>query len=169
MRNDVRGVTLLELLLAVALAVATVAAISILFPKSAANITNNRHRWVASNFAAADIQRLKAQPYAQIPLTNPASFLTTGTTTCDCTIDLAGMTPDSTFTEDGVTYTRQSCINLVNQTAGNWASYCPNNPLTSYPSSPTGPDFGLKSVHVRVSWTYGGATQVYDTESLVTR
>ena len=40
---------------------------------------------------------------------------------------------------------------------------------TPDPVNGNGPDFGYKNVHVRVSWSSGGATYSYDTEALVSR
>jgi Tfp pilus assembly protein PilE len=179
MRNNKRGVTLLELMIAVVMVSGVVITLAILVPKASANITNNRRRFLASNFAAADIQQIKEQPYALIsssPTATTGYFPVSGITNpggCDCSREnMSGMPVDATYTEDGVTYTRTICINLVNHNPApppNWTSYCPNNPLTAFPFSPTGPDFGLKNIRVQVSWTYNGNTQTFDTESQVTR
>jgi Tfp pilus assembly protein PilV len=172
------GATLLELLITVVIVIVVVTSISLLIPKASAGITNDRHRWLASSLAASRIQDMKQQHYAQIPLT-PASvnyFSSVATTAggCDCsgvnwTQLKAAVAPDVDI-EDGVTYRLQVCTDLVNRnTTGTWDSYCPNNPPPVMSDPVTGPDFGLKSIRVRVSWTYAGDAYSYDTESIVTR
>jgi len=167
---------LLELLIAVVFVSVAVTAISLLFPKASASITNNRYRFLASNFAAARIQELKEQPYALIQLTpyNAAYFTSNATTAggCDCkaVLNWAALPnaqgapgPDATYIEDGVTYTRQVCIDLISLSAGNWNSYCPDT-ANNFVN-----DTGLKSIKVHVSWTYGSNSYSYDTESQVAR
>jgi hypothetical protein len=82
---------------------------------------------------------------------------------CDCrTDDFTGIGDDAIYAEDGITYTRKVCINLVDNT-GTWSSSCPDDPLTSLT------DKGLKSIRVRVLWDSGPVTLHTDAESLVTR
>ncbi len=184
--GSIRGTTLLELIIAVFMVGTMVAALSLLFPKSAANTTTTRRGWLAGNFAATRMQELKQQPYALLrptPYNNAyfTSFAQAPTPPpqgCDCRAVTnwtalpkpepgsppgspppAG--PDAIYTEDAITYTRSVCINLVNQNGATWDSFCPD-PLSSN-------DLGLKNIHVHVSWQSGPNTNVTDTESLVTR
>ena len=172
----------MELLIAVVMVSAMVISLALLFPKASASITTNRYHYVAANFAATRIQELKEQSYAAVPITAAgtayfSSVAATPLTGCDCstvnwTTLQGAVGPDALYTEDGVTYTRQVCVNLVNQVGGTLQSYCPNTPpaqLTRFPTFPNGPDFGLKNIRVHVSWTYKGNAYMVDTESQVAR
>src|SRR5262249_48016992 len=106
------GASLLELLIAVVMVSAIVAMISLFFPRASKPITDNRHRWFASNFASTHIQELKQQPYPLVPLTPQADF--GATPNCDCSaVDLSTLPVDAIYSEAGVSYTRRVCINLV--------------------------------------------------------
>jgi type II secretory pathway pseudopilin PulG len=176
---DESGTTLLELLIAVAMVGAVMTAIALFFPKASATITNNRYRFLASNFADSRMQELKQQPYALIPYTSATAFPTTGGIAfptqggCDCrSVDMPNplMADPTPYTEDGITYTRYVCVNFVYQpTPTTWTSFCPPTSGSLLTYSQGGPDTGLKNIHVKVTWTYGGNPYSYDTESLVTR
>jgi len=160
---------LLELLIAVVMVSVVVTAISLLLPKASSTITVSRQRMLASNFATTRIQELKEEPYALIAITPAATtgnFPVSGIGNpggCDCKKDLASMPVDATYTEDGVTYTRQICVQLADRAGVNWKTYCPDSPLT--PAT----DHGLKNIRVRVSWPSGSTTSFYDTETQVSR
>lgn len=165
-----KGVTLLELLIAVAMVSITVAMLSLLFPKASKSITNNRQHWLATNFATARIQDLKQQPYSLVTPTAAGNyFLNTNNAlppACDCssvnwcTLGTA-LGPDATYTEKGITYTRQVCINLADRSGGAWTSSCPDNTSAT--------DKGLKNIWVRVYWVSGSDVFHADEGSLVTR
>jgi prepilin-type N-terminal cleavage/methylation domain-containing protein len=172
-----RGVSLIELLLAVALVASSVAIISTIFPRAAATISNNRRRWVATNYAASKIQELKDRSYAYLEPTTPllANFpvsnvdLTGAKGFCDCSRENLSRTEfiNSVYSEGNVTYTCYVCINLLDRDGTGWTSYCPNDTV-----GPTGADKGLKNVRVRVQWGIPGSAnppQSIDLESVVTR
>ena len=170
---------MVELVIAVMIISVVVVYMALNFPKASANVANNRHHWLAVNFAAQRIQELKAQTYPMVQptLATPGNFPVSSITafpiagydqSCNCDVeDLSNPAAflDSTYSEDGVTYTRKVCIHLVDHQGGNWTSYCPDNTNNT--------DKGLKHIRVRVIWSTGGnpgAPQYFtDAESLVSR
>jgi prepilin-type N-terminal cleavage/methylation domain-containing protein len=180
-RLSPKGVTLLELMIAVVMVSIGLIVVTLVFPKATANISSNRRRVIASNFASSRIQEFKDLPYALViptPATG-ANFPNSGATIstpptagkCDCSAeDLSGaqfQEVSSSFTESSVTFTRYVCINLVTRNAAGtgWTSYCPNGQI----GGTNGADQGLKSIRVRVSWVTGKQTNTLDTESMVMR
>ncbi len=161
-----KGVTLVELLLAMTLVTVAVVVLSLTFPKSSASISNKRHRWLASNFAASRIQELRAKSYAYIPYNPAADFDLDTNPDCDCKdMDMATIPdpPDGVLVDSGITFTRRVCINFVDKAGGVWNSYCPDEPLTN------AADKGLKNIRVRVTWSLGANTYSTEAESLVAR
>src|SRR5437879_1324834 len=123
------GASILELLIAIVMISATVAVLSLTFPKASSTTTNNRQRQLAGTFASTGMQQLTGQPYALIPVTDPTlgtpfPVSGTGANGCDCSKeDFSGIDPpDAVYSEDGVTYTRKVCVNLVDRPGGVWTS-----------------------------------------------
>lgn len=159
---------MLELLIAVVMVAAAVAVTSLMFPKAAKSLTNNRQRWLAANFAQSRMQELKSLPYGLLPLTDPAvgtpfPVSGTGDPGCNCEVEtLAGVATDATYTEDGVVFVRKVCTNLTEGAVGA-LTHCPDNPLT------TARDKGLKSIRIVVTWASGNQTYSTEMENLVAR
>ena len=157
------GATLVEVVIAVAMISAAVVVISLVFPNASKDLSNNRFRFLASNFASALIQQTKEQTYSLLAPTPPGPYF--GVTQCDCRqVDFSGLSPEAIYSEDSVSYTRKICINLVAYVSGGgWTSYCPDTPLTS------ATDHGIKNIQVRVGWTVGNTAYSTQMESMVTR
>lgn len=174
-----RGVTLLELLLAVTLVSASVAMLSLTLPKATQALINSRRRWFANNFATSKMQEIRAVPYAMLdptprvngsnvsnfPVSGSAQFPTLGG--CNCAAEnieapafLAG-----SYTEAGIVYNTYACINLADRQGGAFISMCSDNDRTAGPS---GADRGLKNIRVRVSWNTGTHAYFTETESMIT-
>jgi type II secretory pathway pseudopilin PulG len=164
LKNRQRGVTLLELLIAVVMIIAAVVMISMTFPKAAKSVTSNRQHWVASSFANSRVQDLKQQRYPLVLPTDAADF--GADATCNCAnLNMAAYARiDAQTVDSGVTYTRKICINLLDRDgAGNWVSNCPN------PNDYQASDKGLKRVRIFVTWTSTSNTYKTETETMVSR
>jgi prepilin-type N-terminal cleavage/methylation domain-containing protein len=159
MRNQ-RGVSLIELLLAVAIVSFVVSMLTLFFPKASQNIVNNRHRWGAMSLAVSQIEDLKKQPYSYIDVTPQARFTAPANATCDCAAQdfTAGIPAEPPIPSTGTAYLRQTCINFVTFTAGSGAA----TPQC------TG-DTGSKYIRVRVSWVSGSLASAIDQESVIAR
>ena len=151
---DNKGLTLVELLLAVALVLMVVFTMAYFLPKAMTAASSSRYITTAKNVAAGEIQTLKQQPYDSIALTptanNPVIFLISGTGSpgCDCNKESVSTIPPlpDTTVDNNVTFTRHVCINFVNRpSGGTWSADCPT------PTSST--DLGLKNIRVWVTWT----------------
>ena len=163
-----RGVTIIELLLAVAIIAIVVGMISIFFPKASQDIVTNRQRWLASNLAASKIEDLKKQPYQYLAV---ASNFPGSAPNCDCT----KLSAETDFTNlqynpavspppwqdviqsTGTVYRREWCVNYV--TLGASGSAPPN----------CGTDTGAKYVRVHVVWDSGSGSGAFDQEAVIIR
>jgi len=176
-----RGVTLIELLVAVTMAVFVVTAMSTLFPKASKSISANRQRIVATQLAQTLMQQTKNSPY---PLLYPSpevggsgGVFPSGTGTaggaCDCSTAnyksplLSPTAPANptifTTNVNGTTYVQSRCINYTNP--GDLKSYCPSALYTG----PLPQDPGLKTVQVNVTWTINGVDYSVNVVSQVAR
>jgi Tfp pilus assembly protein PilV len=158
------GLSLIELLVALVLAITSILAIAAVIPKASQSITANRQRIIASNLAAAKMAEIQKAPYGIIyPTVESASyFVTSGIlhVGCDCNKDaqyidsipagatLIGTQPvKDTVTQNSVVYTRSVCINQLNWNllTSVWEANCPQ-------TVPVWKETGLKNIRVRVSW-----------------
>jgi len=169
----IKGVSLVELLVATVIVVVVMSSMSLFFPKASKAAFMSRYIATGKNLATGKIQEIKQDPYALVPLTyagapSPYTHSFTypgnpnGPNGCDCSLE----NPDSypvldQLTDNGVTFTRRLCINLVYRNGSNWSSYCP--------ASDGSNDTGLKNIRVRVSWAAGTSAQSIDAESMVNR
>lgn len=171
----VRGVTLIELMAAVVLVTFVVSGMSLFMPRASKAAVTNRYLATAKNMATGKIQELKQKPYAYIaptPLVGPLSFAfpysVANGLLCDCSQENPDGFPSDPNTDvlvdNGVTFTRRTCINLVKRASGagsTWQADC----LAADGSN----DTGLKNIRVRVTYPFGGTTKSVDAESLVSR
>jgi type II secretory pathway pseudopilin PulG len=161
------GTSLLELMLAIALIVVIVTMVSLTLPKASQSISVSRERLQASSFANAEIQFIKAQPYATIVPNAQSNFGSVPNCNCNAAnLSWSGVyvpSPTDTMVDSSITYTRYLCINLV-QPPPSFSSDCPDGPPVTSAS-----DHGLKNVRVHVTWSVFGTAYSTDAESLVTR
>ncbi len=153
------GISLTELLLAIAIAVVVAATISISLPTAIRNIQLNRQRWVAISLANAQIQSIKSQPYGLVDTTDVvlgATVFGAANPLCDCrTLDFSVL--PSTITLVTTThFALATCIHFV--TAGTWTPQCA-----------AAGDTGYKDVLVRVSWFVGSSSSSVMQASMLTR
>jgi type II secretory pathway pseudopilin PulG len=161
---NVKGATLLELIIAVSMVTVAVVIISLTFPKASVSVSNNRQHALATRFADNRIQEYQAQSYPYINVT-PATDFSVSNTNCDCNAqNLAALPGFDAIMKDGpITYTRRVCINLVDRSGSTWVPTCPDSPLTD------ATDKGLKNIRVEVSWQSGGKIFTTASESMVAR
>ena len=152
-----RGVTLLELLIAVILVIVVVSSLTYLFPTTSRAIVVNRQRMTAGHLAQVLMDRTKKTPFDLLTPSTESNFTASGTGAgggkCSCSADILNM-PVTTTNIGNVTYTQQVCINLMDQTM---QSFCPSDPGMANMSN-----LSLKHIRVRVSWP--AATSVSSTE-----
>ena len=154
------GASLVEVLLAVAILVISVSALSYYYPISMRAITEARHRNSASALANSKLEQMKMQPYGTVRLLPASNF--PNPTNCDCrTIDFASATLDPAFSETVVngpiTYQRKVCVNRMQRTVtGDLVPQCNN-----------WSDTGLKNIVVAVSWKTGNQPKTVVTETML--
>lgn len=154
------GASLVEVLLAVAILVISVSALSYYYPISMRAIPEARHRNSASALANSKLEQMKMQPYGTVRLLPASNF--PNPTNCDCrTIDFASATLDPAFSETVVngpiTYQRKVCVNRMQRTVtGDLVPQCNN-----------WSDTGLKNIVVAVSWKTGNQPKTVVTETML--
>jgi type II secretory pathway pseudopilin PulG len=164
LKRSIRGATLLELVVAIALGIVVVVVITLTFPKTSLTISNNRQKMFANNFANTRLQELQSHVYQYLPVTSQADL--GGDPNCDCSavnIMTLPVDPNGMDVDSGITYTRRSCVHLVEKVGATWNSFCPDNPLT--PAK----DKGLKHIRINVSWRSGNTDYSTEIEGLVAR
>jgi len=161
-----RGVTLVELLAAVALVVMVVSSLTFLFPTSSKAITINRQRLAATEAAQNLMLETKKPPYALInPTPAVGAYFPNSNTggsegNCDCNQeDLSTQPPAATSVVNGIAYTLRVCINFVDPASVTFKSFCPN----------AFPDAGIKTIHVRVTWNGPPGASYVDLTSKVAK
>src|SRR5262245_24626379 len=115
------GVSIIELLAAVAIVSILVSMMSLLFPASSKNILRNRQHMSAANLAAAKMEELMKEPYAYLVVTSSvAANFPTGRGTadpgCQCSKDInfSNLTAQTdVIPSTGTIYTRSWCINFI--------------------------------------------------------
>lgn len=162
-----KGTTLVELIIVMVMISASVAMLTLLFPKASESITDNRHRMLANTFASTLVQKQMNQPYALLQPSDPSLFTGAAAAQCDCRQQNFALwqVVESTYTEDGINYTRKLCVDFVEPSAGGgWNKYCPDGPPVTSAS-----DKGMKNIRVQVTWAAGGNTLSTEMESMLTR
>jgi Tfp pilus assembly protein PilV len=177
--NSKKGLSLIELIVALVVAITSILAIAAVFPKASQSITANRQRLIASNLAAAKMEEIQKAPYGIITPTVESTvyFIASGIAHlgCDCNTDAAniGLIPppntligtqpaSDSVSQSGVVYTRSVCINQLdwNSVLGVWQANCPQS-VVGWSET------GLKNVRVRVSWQSTTGPTFIDLDSVV--
>lgn len=166
---NARGVTLIELLAAIAIIVIVVASTATLFPTASKAIAVNRQRLVATQLAQALVQQAKRSPYALLDPTPENTTNFPGATgqsagACDCNKAVFSVLPGSaTVAINSIAYNQSTCVNFFEPIS--LQTYCPSALGTA--NLPMDP--GLKTVHVRVWWTANNTPLSIDMTSQVAR
>ena len=171
-----KGVSLVELIIAVCILAIVGISIALIFPKSFQTTINNRQRMSAVNFAGIKMEEIKSFPYALIPRTPDGAYFIVAN--CDCggvdwnslpmtaTQYNNGTDLSDTMEADGITFTRKVCINLADQApASPWAPHCPSVDE----NDPTLNNIRGKNIRVHVTWNVNNETKSVDVESFATR
>lgn len=142
---QIRGVTLIELLVAVALLAMVGLMFGLFAPKASEEYQIGRLRWTANQLAADTLQEIKLKPYALLDLTELNYATAFGGTLppngCNCTsADFAYLPILSMKTTNNTTFATQACVSLTDVTG---QSHCQSFG-----------DTRLKTVFVRVSWKW---------------
>lgn len=159
------GTSLVELLVATALAIAVAICLALLVPKVSSAITQNRQRLVAAHLIASQMEDLQDKPYGLLPMTAQSDFPSSNAT-CDCNKieDMSSMPAGASTVEGNTVYTSHVCINYEQgQPGGIWSASCPPNP---YP--PSWSDPGMKNIRIRMTWNVHGTPHWMDLQSEVT-
>jgi prepilin-type N-terminal cleavage/methylation domain-containing protein len=155
MRAARKGVTLVELM--VALVVLGVGIIMLInsFGYVQKAIQGSKNRTLASNLMQEKMQILKQLPYYQVLVTTDPAHDTTDFAPESVNYD-TGYFPPETVIEAGVTYTRYTYIQVAREDSGKLVQL-----------SPSTPDTGLKLITVTVVWGTGGSKRKLSLLSVV--
>src|SRR5258706_5157652 len=166
-----KGVTTIDLLLAVVIASIVGGSIAILFPKSFKSMASNRQRIVATGLATSKMDEIKSLPYPLIPRTVTGNYFSDVTNNgCDCKPVVWSLLPlaatrynngnnvGDPVTSDGIAFTRQVCINLVERPGATWDPHCP----AIEDDDATISNIRGKNIRVHVTWSVNNETKSID-------
>ncbi|MEW5951125.1 MAG: carboxypeptidase regulatory-like domain-containing protein [Elusimicrobiota bacterium] len=149
-----KGFTLVELLIAIALIGIGIMALAESFKYIQRGIQLSKNRSIASNLAQEKMQIIKEKSYYNIAPTTAPLYLN----------DFSPAIPyDNSFfppeiiLEAGVTYTRYSYIQNIQEDSGNLVTI-----------SPTAPDTGMRQITVTAVWNEGGTRKNFQVKSIIT-
>lgn len=181
MRFRHEGVTLIELIIAVAIVASVVTAASLVIPNALRANMNSRYRAAAMRLATAKMLEIQDLPYALIPLTDSNTLWFTagiGHPGCNCKdVNFATLPDDRTVwngggnvadhvTAEQTDFYRQVCINQLDRNSGTGVldPHCPSINETDLED-----EFHGKNVVVRVSWQVHGERKDVKLEYLAVR
>lgn len=139
-----RGVTLIELMIAVAILTIAIAGLAGSFGFIQKAIQASKNRTLASNLAQEKMQILKQKIYYQVLITSDPAHNSTDFSPEVLDYD-TGYFPPENITEAGVTYTRYTYVQVAREDSGGIVLLAPNIP-----------DTGMKLITVHVVWSQGG-------------
>lgn len=146
--RSAKGFTLVELMMAMAVAGIFVAAMVLSFQKLMGGSLITRQRTVAGNLAQERLEELKNYAYHRLIPTTAAALLNP--------TDSSNPYPSETIPAQGVTFTRATVIRKANVSG-----------TTLTLLSPDANDPGLKSITITVSWVEGSETKSVSMGSLL--
>ncbi|HAT72598.1 MAG TPA: hypothetical protein DCS63_07265 [Elusimicrobia bacterium] len=139
-----KGVTLVELMVALAVLTIGVVGLAGSFSFIQKAIQASKNRTLASNLAQEKMQILKQKVYYQVLITSDPAHNTTDFAPQSIDYD-PGYFPPENVTEAGVTYTRYTYVQVAREDSGGMVLLAPNIP-----------DTGMKLITVTVVWSQGG-------------
>jgi type II secretory pathway pseudopilin PulG len=160
-----RGISLVELILAIAIVVAVGVALSTQFSTVSRHVLQNRQRLYAINLANTQLQTLNGQTYAWLNTTDSLTSTLPNCSIappCDCsTTDLSTLNNCSVAMSSaavaGTTFTTIYCVNYVKRgITNNWIPQCDSLG-----------DTNIKNIVVQVSWTSGSSSSTVTRQSLL--
>ena len=149
------GVTLVELMIAMALMTIGIVGLMGSFKYIQQAIQSSKNRTLASNLAQEKMQILKQKNYYQVLVTSDPAHNTTDFAPESIDYD-TGYFPPEDITAAGVTYRRYTLIQVAREDSG-----------TMVTLSPSTPDTGLRLITVTVVWSQGGAKKKQRARSLL--
>lgn len=149
-----QGFTLVELLIAVALLSIGIMALAESFKYIQRGIQVSKNKSIASNLAQEKMQIIKQKSYYNIAPTTAPFYLTDFTPSIPYDNYFF---PPETVLEAGVSYTRYTYIQNVQEDSGNLVII-----------SPTSPDTGMRQITVTVVWNEGGSRKKLQIKSVIT-
>ena len=149
------GVTLVELMIAVAIITIGIAGLvqSFGFIQKAAQASKNKT--LASNLAQEKMQIIKQKSYYQVLVTSDPAYNNTDFTPEVLAYDI-GYFPPEQIIEAGVTYTRYTYIQSIREDSGVLGDLAPNQP-----------DTGMKRITVTVAWGQGTGRRKLSLRSII--
>lgn len=150
-----RGVTLVELMIALALLTIGVIGMVNSFGFIQKAIQASKNKTLASNLAQEKMQIIKQKVYYQVLVTTDPAHNTTDFPSESIDYD-AGYFPPESITEAGVTYTRYTLIQVARENSGKIEIL-----------SPTTPDTGMRQINITVVWSQGGVKRKLSLRSLM--
>ena len=149
------GVTLVELMIALALVTIGIIAMVNSFGFIQKAIQASKNKTLASNLAQEKMQIIKQKVYYQVIVTTDPAHNTVDFAPESIDYD-TGYFPPETITEAGVIYTRYTLIQVARENSGQIEVL-----------APTTPDTGMRLIHVTVVWSQGGVKRKLSLRSLL--
>jgi Tfp pilus assembly protein PilE len=150
-----KGVTLVELMIALVLVTVGILAMVQSFGFIQKAIQSSKNRTLASNLAQEKMQILKQKVYYQVLVTSDPAHNDTDFLPDVIDYD-TGYFPPETITEAGVTYTRYTYVQVAREDSGEIKTLPPNIP-----------DTGMRLITVTVTWAQGGVKKKLSLRSLM--
>ena len=150
-----RGVTLVELMIAMALIGVGIIAMVQSFGFIQKAIQAAKNRTLASNLAQEKMQILKQKNYYQVLVTSDPAHNTVDFAPESIDYD-TGYFPPEQITEAGVTYTRYTYVQVAREDSGNLVLL-----------SPSTPDTGMRLITITVVWSQGGVKKKLSVRSIL--
>ncbi|MBI5744320.1 MAG: carboxypeptidase regulatory-like domain-containing protein [Elusimicrobia bacterium] len=149
------GLTLVELMIALALVSIGILAMVQSFGFIQKGIQASKNRTLASNLAQEKMQILKQKSYYQVLVTTDPAHNTTDFAPVDIAYD-TGYFPPEYITEAGVTYTRYTYVQVAREDSGEIVTLAPSIP-----------DTGMRLISVTIVWSQGGTKRKFALRSLM--
>lgn len=149
------GVTLVELMIALALITIGIIAMVNSFGFIQKAIQASKNKTLASNLAQEKMQIIKQKVYYQVLVTSDPAHNTTDFSPESIDYD-TGYFPPENITEAGVTYTRYTLIQVARENSGQIEKL-----------SPSTPDTGMRLINITVMWSQGGVKRKLALRSLM--
>ena len=150
-----KGVTLVELMIALALVTIGIIAMVNSFGFIQKGIQASKNKTLASNLAQEKMQIIKQKVYYQVLVTSDPAHNTTDFDPETFDYD-TGYFPPEYITEAGVTYARYTLVQVAKENSGQIQIL-----------SPSTPDTGLRLITIIVVWSQGGVKRKLSLRSLM--
>ena len=153
---DCKGVSLIELILAIVVVTCVMVGLSMGFSSASVSMVQNRQQSLAVSLAQDQIAMTKSNPYDLLHTTEEDYPLAmAGNASCDCAqADYTRILSATTIAASSTTFTAATCVSFVQY--GTWLPQC------------TG-DTGYKKTMVQVWWSQGNQSGTVTQQSMLLR